>query len=375
MATRGSTARQRTASESTARGTGEPSARQIENEARVDSEVTPGDTEDVMANQRAFIQELVEKQAAMQAEMAEQQASMQAEMAEQRASMQAQLEAMESRQPPANSNVLPVAPMAPAAHPRPFKMRNPAPFCGGADDLDRFLTHVKRLFKSHPQQFPRGEPDQVEYAIDFLGSWKENVDEGLRKTQMTHPNQWASELIKAEAECLDDWDLFETEIREMYGDPDRQLDASTRACLEIVQGASDANETVTTYSNRMRSMWREAGWNAGSKDVQRVLYDMVWAGLRPGIKARIKPFAKEDGRFASIDELFKKAQDVEIRSNRDKRAGTTQNQPAITAEKKHANNGGNSGNNGGKDKRKRPYHDTPSTPSHNHSRQNLPPAP
>jgi hypothetical protein len=132
-------------------------------------------------------------------------------------------------------------------------------------------------------------------------------------------------------------------------------------------------------------MWREAGWNAGSKDVQRVLYDMVWAGLRPGIKARIKPFAKEDGRFASIDELFKKAQDVEIRSNRDKRAGTTQNQPAPTAEKRHVNNGGNSGsnsgNNGGKDKRKRPYNDTPSqsylpsTPSRNHSRQNLPPAP
>jgi hypothetical protein len=71
-------------------------------------------------------------------------------------------------------------------------------------------------------------------------------------------------------------------------------------------------------------MWREAGWNAGSTDVQRVLYDMVWAGLRPGIKARIKPFAREDGRFASTDELFKKAQDVEIRSNRDKRAGTTQ---------------------------------------------------
>jgi hypothetical protein len=44
----------------------------------------------------------------------------------------------------------------------------------------------------------------------------------------------------------------------MYGDPDRQSDASTRACLEIVQGASDANETVKVYSNRMRSMWREA---------------------------------------------------------------------------------------------------------------------
>jgi hypothetical protein len=129
MATRGSTARQRTASESTARRTGEPSALQIENEARVDTEVTPGDTEDVMAQQRAYIQELVEKQAAMQA----------------------RLEATESRQPPANLNVLPVAPMAPATHPKPFKMRNPASFRGGADDLDRFLTHIKKLFKSHPQ--------------------------------------------------------------------------------------------------------------------------------------------------------------------------------------------------------------------------------
>jgi hypothetical protein len=45
----------------------------------------------------------------------------------------------------------------------------------------------------------------------------------------------------------------------MYGDLDRQLDASTHACLEMVQGASDANETVKAYSNRMRSMWREAG--------------------------------------------------------------------------------------------------------------------
>jgi hypothetical protein len=73
MATRGSTARQRTVSELTSRNLGESSAsaRQIEKEARVDSEVTPGDTEDVVANQRAFIQELVEKQAAMQDEMAE----------------------------------------------------------------------------------------------------------------------------------------------------------------------------------------------------------------------------------------------------------------------------------------------------------------
>jgi hypothetical protein len=91
-------------------------------------------------------------------------------------------------------------------------------------------------------------------------------------------------------------------------------------------------------------------------------------GLRPEIRARVKPFTR----------AFKKADEVEIKPKRERRA----QQPAATAKKRHGNNGGNSGgNDGGKDKRKRPYHDTPSqsytpsTPSRNHSHSNLPPAP
>jgi hypothetical protein len=186
MATRGSTARQRTVSESTARNTGESSAsaRQIEKEARVDSEVTPGDTEDVVANQRAFIQELVERQAAMQDEMAEQRASMQAEMAEQRALMQAQLEAMESRQPPAN--VLPVASLALAARSNLFKMKNPAPFCGGPAELERFLGQIKMNFESHRHQLsPQGDPDKVQYAMGLFRTWVEHPDKSHRKSKVT----------------------------------------------------------------------------------------------------------------------------------------------------------------------------------------------
>jgi len=237
--------------------------------------------------------------------------------------------------------------------PKTFKMTNPAKFCGGADDLDRFITQVQLLFESHSQHFPRGDPDKVQYAMSLLGSWKENVDEGLRKTQMTHPNQWSSELQKAQAECLGNWDLFETEIREMYGDPDRQLDASTRAYVEYAQGALDSNETVKSYSNRLRSTWREAGWKVDQKDAHQILYDMVWAGLRPGIKARVKPFTGETGRFSSIDELFKRARDVEIKSNRDRDRRV---QPVPTAEK-----------NIGKDK-KRPH------PSSSVSRDSVPTA-
>ena len=153
---------------------------------------------------------------------------------------------------------------------------------------------------------------------------------------MMHPDQWASELLKAEAECLNDWDLFGAELRRMYGDQNRQMNSATKAYSEYLQGAVDSNETVKVYENRMRSNWREAGWKTDQDGVQHMLYDMVWAGLRPGMKARIKPCAGETGRFSSIDELFKKAEDVEIKSNpnRDRRA-----QPAPTAEKTQKSSG------------------------------------
>jgi hypothetical protein len=134
----------RTPSESTASETGESNAgaRQIYKDARINSEVTPEHMQDVLADQRAFIQKLVEKQA----------------------SMQAQLVAMVSSRPPAN--VSPIASLAPAASPKPFKMRGPESFCAGADDRDRFVTHIKRLFTSHPQQFPSSALDRATPRIE-----------------------------------------------------------------------------------------------------------------------------------------------------------------------------------------------------------------
>ena len=49
--------------------------------------------------------------------------------------------------------------------------------------------------------------------MGLLGTWAEHVDESLRKTQMTDPSEWATELVLADFECLRDWDLFETEVR------------------------------------------------------------------------------------------------------------------------------------------------------------------
>jgi hypothetical protein len=198
-------------------------------------------------------------------------------------------------------------------------------------------------------------------------------------TQMTSPAEWASELVLACSDCLRDWDLFEAEIREMYGNRVRQLDAAARAYAEYMQGAFNSNKTVKAYANRMQTNWREAGWKAGPDEpkAQRMLYDLVWSGLRPGIKARIRPFACKSGQFDTVEELFEKAHEVKLKPSRDRRAP----QSASTAEK-HGNSGGTSG---GKDK-KRPYagRDTapapqPSssrdTPNRQSGRSRLPPAP
>jgi hypothetical protein len=134
----------------------------------------------------------------------------------------------------------------------------------------------------------------------------------------------------------------------------------------------DSNETVKAYANRMQSNWREAGWKAGPEEpkAQQMLYDLVWSGLRSGIKARIRPFAGKRGQFDTVEELFEKAHEVEVKPSRDRRAP----QPASTAEKH--------GTSGGKDK-KRSYagRDTASTPApqptpnRQGGRSRLPPAP
>jgi hypothetical protein len=236
MVTRASTARRRTASESTARETGESSSQQIEQKAatasetgpatRPESEVTRENLLDMITQQRKLVEQLLEHQTRPQ-----------------------------------------TTELAVRTPTKAFRMNDPAPFCGGADDLDRFLTQLELLFESNDQYFVRGDLDKVQYASSLLGCWKENIDESLRKTYITHPNQWASKLVKSKSECVRDWKLFKTEIRDMYGDRDRQLDASTRALLELAQGALDSNETVKAYSNRMRTNWREAGWDTGNPGV------------------------------------------------------------------------------------------------------------
>jgi hypothetical protein len=228
---------------------GKSSAQQIEEEASTasgtkESEVTQADLQDIIAVQWKFTQVVQEKLAASEARQAATDALL--DRAESRAPSPSSslTEYSVARSPPPQP---PIA-TAPAAI---FRMRDPAK----SAELERFLTQLELLFESHGRHFPRGDSDKVQYATSLLGTWTEHVNESLRKTQMTSPAEWASELVLTRSDCLRDWDLFEAEIREIYSDRERRLDAAARVYAEYMQGSLDSNETVKAYANRMQSNW------------------------------------------------------------------------------------------------------------------------
>jgi hypothetical protein len=179
MATSGLTARAITASDLTIRETGESSEQQIEQEAatgsgtgpttQVKSEITHEDLLDMLAEQRHVVRQLIDHQTRPQAT---------AELA--------------------------VGPPQASL----FKMRDPAPFCGGSAELERFLGQLKMNFESHRHQFPGGDPDKVQYAMGQFRTWLEHPNESQRKSKVTHWAEWANQLVLSQSASLNNWDQF-----------------------------------------------------------------------------------------------------------------------------------------------------------------------
>jgi len=190
-----------------------------------------------------------------------------------------------------------------------FDMTNPRRYCGGPRELDTFLGSLRSNFRTHSHLVSDGDTDKVQYALDHLGSWSNHRNYTLHKTSMIDPITWSQDLLNTNSQCLYNFDLFVSEIRKMYSDKDRKLNAGTRLYLEFRQGHYHPDESVRAYVNRLRQNWREAGWD---KEQQKLsCYHMIWAGLKPELHPKVKPFTNEDEMIDSIDELFNRAVDVE----------------------------------------------------------------
>jgi len=57
-----------------------------------------------------------------------------------------------------------------------FKMVDPLGYSGGAKVLDTFLETLRSNFASQNHLFPRGDPDQVKYAVSFHDTWNNHPD-------------------------------------------------------------------------------------------------------------------------------------------------------------------------------------------------------
>jgi len=195
-----------------------------------------------------------------------------------------------------------------------FEMARPKSYCGGARELETYLGSLRSNFRTH-KHLSHHDTDNVQYALDHLGSWAHHTDRDMQKTTMIDPIPCGQDLQKTNSTCLHNFDHFVGEMQKMYGDEDRRLNVAKKSYVNFPQGYDNANENLRAYANRLRWKWREAEWD--EVQFQPMLYNMGWGGLKADSLPKLKPFTNADGKFNSIDELFDRAADVETELERD----------------------------------------------------------
>jgi hypothetical protein len=260
------------------------------------SKITEDDQKEMLEHNRMLLKLLFEQQA---------------EWKEERIRMLTELDCRQTINRPQN----------PGNQSKIFKMVDPLRYYGRVKQLDKLLETLRSNFAFHKDLFPRGDPDQVMYAVCFLDTWNNHLDMTQRQTENMNPAESASNQREAKDQCLDDFELFANELQKMYGDKDRRLNSATKAMQEYQQLP---NEAVRVYANRLNANWRRPRWNLITHEV--VLYDMVWAGLQHALKTKVRPWISSGkDRFDTLDQLFNCATASEFKQD-DKKPGGQQQQ-------------------------------------------------
>jgi len=62
-----------------------------------------------------------------------------------------------------------------------FKVSHPKHYCGGAQELETFRGSLRLNIRTHNHLVPGSNRDQVQYALDRLGSWADHPDHTLHR--------------------------------------------------------------------------------------------------------------------------------------------------------------------------------------------------
>jgi len=113
-----------------------------------------------------------------------------------------------------------------------FQMVEPLRDCGRAKELDKVLETLQSIFASHKHLFPRGDPNQVRYAVTVLETWDNHPDPTQRQTENSDPSKWASDQRESKDLCLDNFKLFTIELQKMYRDKEMSVNSATKVMQE-----------------------------------------------------------------------------------------------------------------------------------------------
>jgi hypothetical protein len=77
----------------------------------------------------------------------------------------------------------------------------------------------------------------------------------------------------------------------------------------MMQGYHNSDETICAYANQLWRNWSEAGCDEELHNI--ILYNMIWAELKPYHHPTLRPCAKANGRFDFVDQHFDTAADFQ----------------------------------------------------------------
>jgi len=148
-----------------------PTGGQENNPDDLMSSITDNDRVNMITQNRMMMKLLFEQQA----EWRQERKAERERMAVERAQWEAERERMVAERRPTRQS---------SNDPTIFKKVDLERYCGGISELDNFLSVLRGSLKSHSHLFPHGGPNQVQYALNFLGSWSSHPNPTQTNTKM-----------------------------------------------------------------------------------------------------------------------------------------------------------------------------------------------
>jgi len=115
-------------------------------------------------------------------------------------------------------------------------------------------------------------------------------------------------LLHDDDTCLYNYHLRVTESCNRYGDIIQEQITSTHVSHAMMHCCHNSEENIGAYAKWLWLHWR----NSGGDEVLHMimLYDMIWAGLKPYLHPKLRPFPMANATFDSSDVLCSTIVDI-----------------------------------------------------------------